>query len=180
MDDKVICGNEWLSLVVRQHGSRDVQVIQAKNETLIVPLTPGGDVLLTREPSPALGHEVYVLPGGTVEHGELTLEAGNRELQEEIGYRAERLDYLAALHPWNKYLTVISYVYLARDLTPSRLQGDEDYEIGVRRVPLDRFEALIADGQITDARLIAALYMTKRFLQWEAAAASSSAAAAVV
>jgi ADP-ribose diphosphatase len=163
-----ICGDEWLSLVKRQHGQRDVNVIVSKDETLIVPLTDDGDIIMTTEPSPALDMDVMVLPGGEIEEGELSLDAGNRELQEEIGYRAESLDYLMTLHPWSKYLTTASHIYLARDLVTSQLEGDEDYEIDVVRVPLDDFEQLIATGQLTDARIVAALYMTKRFLQWEA------------
>ncbi|MFC1961049.1 NUDIX domain-containing protein [Chloroflexota bacterium] len=166
--DELICGDEWLSLVKRRHGERDTNVIKANDEALIVPLTADGDVILTTEPSPALGFDVIILPGGEVKAGELSLDAGNREMQEEIGYRAERLDFLATLHPWSKYLSVASHVYLARDLVAGQLIGDEDYEIGVMRVPLDDFEQLIATGQLTDARIIAALYLTKRFLQWEA------------
>lgn len=166
--DELICGDEWLSLVQRRHGEHDTAVIKAKDETLIVPLTAEGDILLTTEPSPALNTDVMILPGGEVNDGELSLDAGNRELQEEIGFRAERLDFLTTLHPWSKYLTVASHVYLARDLVASQLTGDEDYDIGVVRVPLDGFEQLIATGQLTDARIITALYMTKRFLQWEA------------
>lgn len=165
--DNIVCGDQWLALVERKHGEKDVHVIKANDEALLVPLTPEGDVLLTIEPSPALGSDVLVLPGGEVAEGELSLDAANRELQEEIGYRAERLDFLTVLHPWNKYLTVSSHVYLARNLVPSQLEGDEDYAIGVERVPLAGFEALIASGRLTDARVISALYLTVRFLEWE-------------
>ncbi len=170
MDDKVLCGDQWLALVERRHGEKDVHVIKAKDESLLVPLTPDNDVIFTVEPSPALGRDVLILPGGEVGEGELTLETANRELQEEIGYRAERLDFLAALQPWAKYLTVTAHVYLARDLVPDALEGDEDYEITTRRVPLASFERLITSGELTDARIIAALYLAARYLQWEGAA----------
>ncbi len=166
--DKLICGDEWLSLIQRRHGEHDVSVIRSGDEAIIVPLTRSGHVLLTSEPSPALGHDVLILPGGAIDEGEYSPEAANREMQEEVGCIAGKLDFLAVLHPWSKYLTVSTYVYLARDLAPSTLQGDEDYAIGVQKVPLDNFEQLIAAGRLTDARIIAALYIAKRFLQWEA------------
>jgi len=56
-------------------------------------------------------------------------------------------------------------VYLARELTSSRLKGDEGYEISVEQVPLVGFERLIAAGRLLDARVIAALYMARRFLR---------------
>src|SRR5436309_2937554 len=83
-------------------------------------------------------------------------ETANHELQEEAGYAAGRLDFLGELRPFSKYLTARSFVYLARALTPSHLQGDETYSIGVEQVPLGEFEALIAAGRLLDARVIAA------------------------
>ena len=141
----------------------DDYLASSGDEVLIVPLTPDGDVLLTLEPAPAFNELVLVLPGGEVSPGEPHAEAANRELQEEIGYRAGRLDFLGELRPWSKYLAVRSHLFLARDLTPSWLAGDEDYEIGVQRVPLDRFETLIASGRLTDARVIAALYLARDY-----------------
>ena len=61
-------------------------------------------------------------------------------------------------------LTVRTFVYLARDLVPSRLAGDETYTIDVERVPLASFESLIASGRLMDARVVAALYLARAFL----------------
>ncbi len=165
--DNILCGDQWLSLVEGQHGAITVHYIKAKNEALIVPLTETGEVIFTVEPSPALDQDVLILPGGEVEEGELSLATANRELQEEVGFSAARLDFLATLAPWSKYLTVHSHLYLARRLTPSQLEGDETYEISVRRHPLATVEQLIATGQLIDSRVIAALYLAHRFLLWE-------------
>lgn len=172
--EKVLCGDQWLSLVEGKHGSQTVSYVRAGNEILLVPLTASGNVLFTVEPSPAMGRDVLILPGGQFEPGESAREAGNRELQEEVGCRAARLDFLAELHPWSKYLTTRSFVYLARDLTPATLQGDEGYAIGVEKAPLASFEQLIAAGRLYDARMIAALYLALRFLQREQHAAGQA------
>lgn len=165
--ENILCGDQWLSLVEGQHGDISVHYIRAKDEALIVPLTDDGEVLFTIEPAPALGQDVLILPGGEVETDEYSLDTANRELQEEIGFRADRLDYLTSLAPWSKYLTTQSHLFLARGLTPSQLNGDETYEISVYRHPLATFERLIADGNLFDARVIAALYLAHRFLLWE-------------
>ena len=141
--------------------------VRSPDEVLALPLTADGDVLVSVEPSPAFGEPTIILPGGTAVAEEDHEETANRELQEELGYKAGHLDFLGELRPWSKYLTVRSYVYLARGLTPSRLQGDEDYEIGVERVPLDQFETLITSKRLLDARVIAALYMARAFLDVE-------------
>ena len=58
-----------------------------------------------------------------------------------------------------------SFIYLARELVPSKLQGDERYPILVRQVPLKDFECLITSKQMLDARVIAALFLARSFLE---------------
>jgi ADP-ribose diphosphatase len=141
------------------------EVVVCGNEVLVVPLTAEGEVILTIEPSPAFGEPTLILPGGETEPEEEYSETANRELQEEIGYKAEQLDFLGELRPFSKYLTVRSFVYLARNLVSSQLEGDETYTIGTERVPLASFALLIAEGRLLDARVIAALYMARSFLE---------------
>ena len=144
---------------------QEILWIRTHNEALIVPVTDQGEVLLTIEPSPAFQVPMLLLPGGIVEPTEKPEQAALRELQEEIGFTAARLDALGELRPWSKYLALQSLVYLARGLTPSHLEGDEDYPILVEAVPLADFERLMQAGRLLDARVIAALYLARAFLQ---------------
>ncbi len=148
--------------IMRDDGG--TEFVRAGDEVLVVALTEQGEALLIEEPAPAFGAPALVLPGGSAEEDEEFSLTANRELQEEVGFRAARLDYLCELRPFSKYLTVKSHVYLARQLAPSKLQGDEDYEIGVSRVPLGGFEAMIEGGRLLDARTIAALYLARAFV----------------
>lgn len=152
---------EYFSIVTDDAGA---EYVCAGDEVLVVALTEQGQALLITEPSPAFGAPTLVLPGGSVEADEAHALTANRELQEEAGFRAARLDYLGELRPFSKYLAVRSHVYLARQLTPSELHGDEGYDIEVSRVPLEGFEALIAGGRLLDARVIASLYLARSFL----------------
>ncbi len=147
--------------------SQEISWIRTHNEALIIPLTDQGEVLLTIEPSVAFQAPTLILPGGTVEPEEPPEQTALRELQEEIGFTAARLDFLGELRPWSKYLALQSFLYLARGLTPSRLVGDEAYSILVEAVPLADFERLIQAGRLLDARVIAALYLARAFLQKE-------------
>ncbi len=154
----------YFSLRIDDHSK---EFVYAGNEVLTVPLTAEGEVIFNIEPSPAFGVSVLVLSGGETTADESHSETAGRELREEVGYAPGRLHFLGEIRPYSKYLTVRSFVYLARDLVPGKLKGDEDYEIPTRRVPLASFENLIADGYLQDARVIAALYMARSFLQQE-------------
>lgn len=170
MSERTLCGDEWMALVATQQGDKEVSFIRADDEALILPLTQQGEVIFILEPAPARGQDVLLLPGGTIDSGELPPDSANRELQEEIGFKAKRLDLLGRVRPWSKYLTTVSHLYLARDLVPATLTGDEDYAIRVQRAPLAGFEALITDGRLQDARVIAALFLAREFLAVEQAA----------
>jgi len=154
--------DSYFSLALDENG---IEYVYTGNEVLIIPFTAEEEVILTIEPSAAFGEPTVILPGGETEPDEEHPATARRELQEEIGYDAHRLDFLGELRPFSKYLTVRSFVYLARELIPSQLPGDEDYPIDLERVPLAAFESLIADGRLLDARVIAALYMARTFLQ---------------
>ncbi len=144
-----------------------VGFVHCGDGVVVVPLTDGGQVLLAVERSPAFDREVLVLVGGEVEEGEPLQETANRELQEELGWRAGRIDFLGELHPF-KYLTSRQFLFLARDLTRSKLEGDERYPVGAREVPLERFTDLVRSGELHDATTIAALCLVQLFLEQEA------------
>ena len=166
-DRDVICKGKYFAIVAEPtHG----EFVRCGDEVLIVAITDGDKVILTVEPSAAFPGLTVVLPGGSTDPGLPHEETANHELQEEAGYAAARLDFLGELRPFSKYLTVRSFVYLARGLRPSRLQGDETYGIGVEQVPFDEFESLITAGRLLDARVIAALYRARAFIDREKAA----------
>lgn len=151
-----------------ERDGRNEAFISARNEVVVVALNNNGEVIFVVEPSAAFGEPVLLLPGGTEEPGEPHMITANRELQEEVGLRASQLDFLGAFRPFSKYLRLTTYMYLARNLTPSQLQGDETHDIGIEGVSLqgpDGFEHLIAIGRLVDARAIAALFLTLNFLK---------------
>jgi ADP-ribose pyrophosphatase YjhB (NUDIX family) len=77
-------------------------------------------VRLAVERSVAFDREVLVRAGGTVEPGEPLQQSADRELQEELGWRASQLVFLGELHPF-KYLTSRQFVFLARGLPQAGL-----------------------------------------------------------
>jgi len=160
-----IFAGKYFSILTDSDGT---EFVQTGDEVLVVALAEQDEVLLIKEPSPAFGVQTLVLPGGSVEDGEEFSLTANRELQEEVGLRAAQLDYLGEIRPFSKYLTVRCHVYLARQLTASKLKGDESYEIEVSRVSLWGFEAMMEDKQLLDARVIAALHLARAFMSRKA------------
>ncbi len=137
---------------------------QSNGAVLIVPLLNNNTVLLIREYSAGVDRYELGLPKGKIDAGESILIAANRELKEEVGYGAKQLDSLNPLTIAPSYLEHSIEIVIAQDLYPEKLPGDEPEELEVIPWKLDSIPALLATGECTEARSIAALYMTRDFL----------------
>ncbi len=131
---------------------------------IIVPLADDETVLLIREYAAGLHHYELGLPKGRLERGETPLQAAERELKEEIGHGAHRLDPLTDLSLAPGYMTHVTHVVLARDLYPERLEGDEPEELEVVPWKLSRLHELVGRDDCTEGRSIAALYIARDLL----------------
>ena len=104
------------------------------------------------------------LPKGLIEPGEDVLVAANRELKEEAGFGAERLELIAELSLSPGYMSQKIQVVLARDLYAESLPGDEPEPLRVDKVNLRELSALAQHPQFTEGRALAALYLVRDLL----------------
>lgn len=132
---------------------------------LIVAVDDRGRVQLIREYAAGTGRYELGLPKGRVEKDEPLLEAANRELQEEVGVAARRLQWLRSLSLAPGYLAHRTEVILAQDLYPSRLPGDEPEPIQVVPWSLEELDGLLARDDFSEARSLAALYLARDHLR---------------
>ena len=98
---------------------------------------------------------------GRMEPGETVLETANRELSEETGYRASQLERLHTLSLAPGILGYQAEIVLARNLEPAVLEGDEVEVPEVLEWPLRKLEEIVATGEITEARTLAALFLAR-------------------
>ena len=140
------------------------QIIEKGQSALIVPIMDD-QLILVREYFPAIDKYQLGLPKGRIEKEQDPKYTANKELQEEIGYKAEKIDSLGILTMSPGYIKHDTYIFLARELVESKLAGDEIEELEIVKYPFSQFEALIKRGEITEARMIAALFMARDFLK---------------
>lgn len=134
---------------------------------IVVPMLDDAHVLLLSEYAAGLHRYEVGLPKGRLEPGESPEAGANRELQEEAGYAARRLEVINTLSLAPGYMGHQTQVVLARDLYPSRLPGDEPEEIETFHWPLAELFSLACREDVTEGRSIAALYYARDFLAAE-------------
>jgi ADP-ribose diphosphatase len=132
---------------------------------LIVPMLDEETVLLVREYSAGVHRYELGLPKGKTDAGESFFEAANRELKEEVGFGAHKLHHLSSFSLAPSYLEHMTEIILAEDLYADKLPGDEPEELEVVPWKLSAINELIATGECTEARSIAALFMAQEYMK---------------
>jgi ADP-ribose pyrophosphatase len=140
------------------------EIAEHSNSICVVPIDDNGNVVMVRQYRKPVEAALLEVPAGGVEEGEVSEETVQRELQEEVGYRAGKLQHLSSFWLAPGWCTEYMHAYLATDLTSAALDSDDDENILVERVPLEQTLELIASGEIQDVKSIAALLLAVRLL----------------
>jgi ADP-ribose pyrophosphatase len=135
---------------------------------VVVPLVDDRTVLLVRQYRAAVDAELLELPAGKRDVVEEPPETtAVRELAEEVGRVAGRIDLLARFYNSPGFTDELSWCYLARDLTDTDQDrhGIEEQHMTVEEVRLDDVPRRIADGELIDAKTIIGLTLTRDALR---------------
>jgi ADP-ribose pyrophosphatase len=138
------------------------EVVEHSDVAAIVPIDAEGNVVLVRQYRlPARG-ALLEIPAGGVDKGEGIENAAQRELREETGYRAQRIERLTGFFVSPGYCTEFIHVFMATDLIEDPVDGDEDEDISLERMPLADAVRLIGEGEIKDGKSIVGLLLASR------------------
>lgn len=97
------------------------------------------------------------IPAGLVDANEAPIEAAKRELQEEIGFFPEQIDFLFTMHSSPGFTNDKLLFFVAKDLVESKLDLDEDENLEANSYPIDELYNMVENGEITDAKTIIAI-----------------------
>ncbi|MDR2431976.1 MAG: NUDIX hydrolase [Candidatus Margulisbacteria bacterium] len=128
----------------------------------VVALNEKKEVLLLSQYRGAVQADLLEIPAGSIDRGETPEQAARRELAEETGFGAQKLALLFAGYSLPGYCNEYMYYYLATELYPQKLPGDDDECITVKPEPFAEALRLLEAGKIIDAKTALGLLLAAK------------------
>jgi ADP-ribose pyrophosphatase len=141
------------------------EVVVHPGAVTILAFLDANQILLIRNKRYAVGQILLELPAGTLEKNEDPINCAGRELLEETGYLAARLQIIGNFFTSPGILSEKMYAYAAYDLTEQQTALEEGEDIETFAVEFDEAIQMIRDGRINDGKTIATLLMYERFFR---------------
>jgi ADP-ribose pyrophosphatase len=123
-----------------------------------------GNILFVRQPRYPLGRDLLELPAGKLDAGEDPSNSVLRELEEETGYRAGRIQHLCSFYTSPGFCNELLHLYRAEELTLTRQNLEHDEHISVESYALPEAIEMVSDGRIQDAKTIIGLLWSRLLL----------------
>jgi len=148
-------------VIVLPNGKRAMREIVLRGRAAaVLPVDGDGNVVLVRQYRHSVGKVVYEIPAGMMEDGEDDpRECAARELKEETGYAAGRLEFMMTMHAAIGFCTEAVHIYEAGCLTAGETDPDDEEFIETAKFSVAEAIEMIRGGEITDGKTIAALLM---------------------
>jgi ADP-ribose pyrophosphatase len=139
-------------------GRRSTREIVEHGECIaVVPVDADDNILLVKQFRSPLGKPLLEIPAGGIDRGENSEAAVIREMQEETGFKPGKVIRLCGFYLTPGTSTEYLHLYLATDLTPSRLHAEDTAGIVLIPTPVSEIPDLIKSGAMQDGKSIAGL-----------------------
>lgn len=139
-------------------GKRTIREVVEHADAVAVLAESNDSLVLVEQYRYPVGSVMWEIPAGLVESGEDPLQTAVRELQEEIGFFPETIEEIARFYTSPGFSNEQLYVFHAKNLRHSKLEGDDDEKIQVISIPFEEVESVVNEGKIKDGKTLFALW----------------------
>ncbi|MDD2190307.1 MAG: NUDIX hydrolase [Eubacteriales bacterium] len=143
------------------------EIIEHNGGVALAAITPAGNMVLVRQYRKAAEKAVLEVPAGKIETDEDHQVTAERELKEETGYTAGRIELITSFYSSIGYSTEVIYLYYATDLIPGETNFDENESIDILEFDLQDLKRMVLSGEIEDAKTIAAILLVESIMERE-------------
>lgn len=143
------------------------EYIKHPGAAVVIPYLGAQKIIMLRQFRYPVRQVMVELPAGKIDAGEHPLETIQRELSEEIGYRALTWRLIGQIHTCVGYSDELLYLYWATDLEPYAAAQDEDEALQPFEIDVPDALQLVYQGKITDAKTLIGLFYAEKILRGE-------------
>lgn len=151
--------------VVLPDGNRSTRdIILHPGASVVVPLSENNEIYMVRQYRKPIEKVTLELPAGKLDEGEDPKVCAERELKEETGIEAAKIEHMISIHSTPGFSTEVLHLYLASGLTEGTANSDEDEFVSCEKYKIDELIGMIMSNEITDAKTIIGILMADRMI----------------
>ena len=133
--------------------------VEPGNAVVILPITDKNEVIFVKQEREAIGKITLELPAGMIDADELPEQAAKRELEEEVGIKANKIEYLTEFYSSCGYTNEKLYVFLAKDFEKGKQHFDGTEEIlNIIKIPIEECMKKLENNEFEHAQMQIAIY----------------------
>lgn len=138
------------------------EIVEHPGAVSIVPVMEDLTVILVNQFRAPINRITLEIPAGKLEPGELPQACAARELEEETGLRAEKLQHKGTFFTTPGFSDEIMYLFIASGLTPVGSHPDFDEFLDIQKIPLEKLLEMADQGEIIDSKTLVGIYAAAR------------------
>jgi ADP-ribose pyrophosphatase len=142
-----------------------LEIVEHGGSVVIIAVDDDRNLLFVRQYRHAAGEDLLELPAGTRDDDEPFEQCAAREIREEVGMEAGKLEKVGEFYLAPGYSTEFMVVFLATKLKHNPLQADDDEFLQVEKIPLKKAIQMAESGDVPDAKSLAALLLARSHLE---------------
>ncbi|MEM3832990.1 MAG: NUDIX hydrolase [Thermoprotei archaeon] len=135
------------------------EIVEHPGAVAILAFLENNTILMVRQYRIAVDKILLELPAGTLKNGETPEQCAIRELEEETGYKAHKIEKLGAFYSAPGYSNEILHVFVAEELEKSQQRLEINEDIYVEKINIKELLSMINNGEIKDAKTIASIFL---------------------